>query len=300
MEVPFTASFKADPTEAWFEGDLVVDGSAANEIVIEENTYAGFQVSGVVGQITITWDNTNAVVKVNEEAIENGAVISVANPYWGPYFQISLPEYAAGTVNLTITPYEAPSQAAVVGDNTVSANGSTATPVKFTATEANTYVITIGANAVVEYDYMSYFADETIKITLGAGESVKFNVYTEDRSEADVVVNIAIAPPSVSGEYRYVYSEDWKHRWVLILEDDGTGTIAEQTYDADAWTWNDVSSHDLSYTFVKGETNYSITIDFADGCSAVDGTYVTGPVDDTTGITSVVIGESTFDFFIYE
>ncbi|MBR3875148.1 MAG: hypothetical protein IKJ25_00025 [Clostridia bacterium] len=299
-EVPFTASFKADPTEAWFEGNLVVDGSAANEIVIEENTYAGFQVSGVVGQITITWDNTNAVVKVNEEAIENGAVISVANPYWGPYFQISLPEYAAGTVNLTITPYEAPSQEAVVGDNTVSANGSTATPVKFTATEANTYVITIGANAVVEYDYMSYFEDETIKITLGAGESVNFNVYTEDRSEADVVVNIAIAPPSVSGEYRYVYSEDWKHRWVLILEDDGTGTIAEQTYDADAWTWNDVSSHDLSYTFVKGETNYSITIDFADGCSAVDGTYVTGPVDDTTGITSVVIGESTFDFFIYE
>ena len=299
-EISFTASFKADPTEAYYEGTLIADGSAANEIVIADNTYAGFQLNGTVGQFTITWDNTNAVVKVNEEAIENGAVISVANPYWGPYFQISLPEYAAGTVNITITPYEAPSQAAVVGDNTVSANGSTATPVKFTATEANTYVITIGANAVVEYDYMSYFADETIKITLGAGESVKFNVYTEDRSEADVVVNIAIAPPSVSGEYRYVYSEDWKHRWVLILEDDGTGTIAEQTYDADAWTWNDVSSHDLSYTFVKGETNYSITIDFADGCSAVDGTYVTGPVDDTTGITSVVIGESTFDFFIYE
>lgn len=299
-ELSFTASFKADPTEALFEGTLITDGSAANEIVISENTYAGFQVSGTAGQFTITWDNTNAVVKVNEEVIENGDIISVANPYWGPYFQISLPEYAAGTVNITITPYEAPSQEAVAGDNTVSANGSTATPVKFTATEANTYVITPGTNAVVEYDYMSYFAGETIKVTLGAGEFVKFNVYTEDRSEADVVVNIAVAAPSVSGEYRYVDSEDWKHRWVLILEDDGTGTIAEQNYDSVTLTWNDASYNLLTYTFVKGETNYSITIDFADGCSAVDGTYVTGPVDDTTGITSVVIGESTFDFFLYE
>ena len=110
-DIAFTASFKADPTMSYYEGDVITDGSAANDIVIAENTWIVFPFNGA-GQYVITWDNANAIVELydwnvySNVAIENGAIIT--GSAWGNELTVYLPDYAAGTVKLTITPYTAP------------------------------------------------------------------------------------------------------------------------------------------------------------------------------------------------
>ena len=230
--------------------------------------------------------------------VVNGGTIAGSN--WGTDLVIYFPGYAAGTVNVTITPVAAKQLA--IGDNTITVtdtwNGTTVTLV---ADEATTYVITPGTNAVVVYDYSSYLAGDTLKITLGAGESVELIVLTEDWTTGDVVVNVATEAASTdggvsfeTGEYRYVDPDSWKHRWQLVLNADGTGSFAEQNFSNLAWS--DASRCDVTYT-VQGD---SVVIDFADDTLATDGTYAMGTVNDTTGIVNVVIGGATVSFYLYE
>lgn len=79
-----------------------------------------------------------------------------------------------------------------LGDNTVTVTDTwNGTTLVLTATEAITYVITPGANAVVSYDYSNYFAGDKLEISLVAGASAEIIVFTEDWTTGDVVVNLA-------------------------------------------------------------------------------------------------------------
>ena len=79
-----------------------------------------------------------------------------------------------------------------LGDNTVTVTDTwNGTTLVLNATEAITYVITPGANAVVIYDYSNYFAGEKLEISLVAGARVEIIVSTEDWTTGDVVVNLA-------------------------------------------------------------------------------------------------------------
>lgn len=79
-----------------------------------------------------------------------------------------------------------------LGDNTVTVTDAwNGTTLVLTATEAITYVITPGANAVVIYDYSNYFAGDKLEISLVAGASAEIIVSTEDWETGDVVVNLA-------------------------------------------------------------------------------------------------------------
>ena len=79
-----------------------------------------------------------------------------------------------------------------LGDNTVTVTDTwNGTTLVLTATEAITYVITPGANAVVSYDYSNYFAGDKLEISLVAGASAEIIVSTEDWTTGDVVVNLA-------------------------------------------------------------------------------------------------------------
>ena len=73
-----------------------------------------------MGNFVIAWDNADAIVKIYGSAIESGDVVSVANPHFGLYVEISFAGYAAGTVNVTITPSAPNAHELVMGDNTVS------------------------------------------------------------------------------------------------------------------------------------------------------------------------------------
>ncbi len=104
-DIVFTASFVADPTEVW-GGDAIADGSAANTIIVEENTYVSLTFGGA-GEFTITWDNADAIVEVvawgtPNTPVENGGTIIGSN--WGNNLIVYFPGYAEGTVNVTITP----------------------------------------------------------------------------------------------------------------------------------------------------------------------------------------------------
>lgn len=79
-----------------------------------------------------------------------------------------------------------------IGDNTVTVTDAwNGTTLVLNATEAITYVITPGANAVVIYDYSNYFAGDKLEISLVAGASAEIIVSTEDWTTGDVVVNLA-------------------------------------------------------------------------------------------------------------
>ena len=298
-DIVFNASFKADPVEVYYEDEIISDGSAANEIVIEENTYVTLTVYAN-GNLMITWDNADAIVSsfswmTGEVYLSSGDI--VAGSMYGMDLTVYLPAYAAGTVNLTITPCSAPSQDLVIGDNTVSVtdtfNGAQAI---FVAPENGTYTFTVGFNGVVVYDYSNYFADDVITINLLADETVEFSVFTENRSEGDVAIAVAkaeagAAPETAEGEYRYVDPDSWTHRWQLILNNDGTGIINEQNFDGSALSWTIAATAELTYTYSDG----TIVIDFADGAQAADGSYSVS----SNGIADIVLNGASVYFEIY-
>ena len=101
--ISFNASFKNDPTEVWVSNSLVLDGSRSNPVNLKDNTYATMQISGCTGDFIVSWDRQDATVLFDGIEIENGTIVSVDSPWFGPYFKIFLEDYAAGNINLTIT-----------------------------------------------------------------------------------------------------------------------------------------------------------------------------------------------------
>lgn len=101
--ISFNASFENDPTEVWAGNSLVLDGSRPNVIDLKDNTYATTQISGSTGEFIVSWDRNDATVIFGGVEIESGSVVSVDNPWFGPYFKIYLDDYAAGNINLIIT-----------------------------------------------------------------------------------------------------------------------------------------------------------------------------------------------------
>lgn len=188
-EVSVTAALKAAPTAA--QETLNV---GENAITIAENTYLTADVYNLSGDYIVTWDNDNLIVMVDGVEMENGGTFNSMSPYWGVYFMIYTDGYVAATANFTITAVVVPATPVVVGDNTVTVTDTNnGTPVEFTATEAGDYTITAGTNVVINYQGMYYMPGDVITATLEADAKVGFTVYTEDRTEADVVVTIAKA-----------------------------------------------------------------------------------------------------------
>lgn len=207
-EVTFNASFKADPEEVYFEGTVVNDGSAANEFVIEENTWLSFSFGGA-GQYVITWDNAEAKVELVAWGMANtvlasGDVID-GSPY-GVNFIVYFEDYAAGTVNVTITPYAEESDASLVlGENTITVQdtqmGDTYNlPVN--ADETVTYVLTVGANAVIITNSGDIYMDagETVEITVPAGETVSVGIGAFLANDPTAIVTVAVKSSTEGGE----------------------------------------------------------------------------------------------------
>ena len=199
-EIIFTASFKADPASVWFEDVVITDGSAANQVNVADNTWVEISFQGA-GQFTITWDNADAKVEIPEswasagQVLANGDVIT-GDSWFGVTLMISFEDYAAGTVNVTITPYVAPvgDKVLAVGDNTVSVQDTMmgdayALPVN--ADKDVTYVITVGANCVVIYDYTNFFEGQTLELTVPAGETVVINIGAYSWSDNVAYVTVA-------------------------------------------------------------------------------------------------------------
>lgn len=187
-EVSVTAALKAAPTAA----DVTLN-VGENAITIEDNTYLTAEVMGLSGDYVVTWDNEDLIVKVDGVQVENGGTFNSPMPYWAVYFMIYTDGYAAATANFTITAVVVPATELVLGDNTVTVTGTNGVPAEFTATEAGDYTITAGTNVVINYQGMYYMPGDVITATLEADAKVEFTVYTEDYSEADVIVTIAKA-----------------------------------------------------------------------------------------------------------
>jgi len=201
--VNFTASLKAAPTEVYFEGQVNTNGS--NTITIADNTWASLSFNGM-GQYQISWDNANVKVELlsffaDNTVLTNGGIIS--GDMWGTNLKIYFPEYAAGTVNLTIVPYVEPAKNLTVGENTVSVTDTQmGNTVNLPVSNENdvTYTVTVGTNGVVIYNSSNYFAGNTVDITVPAGQTVSFNVATYDRSASDVVITVAIKASAEGGD----------------------------------------------------------------------------------------------------
>ena len=199
--IPFTASFEADPTEVYFDGQILTDGTA-NELVIENNTWVVFSVMGA-GQYTISWDNTDAKVELidwfaGNTTLENGGVFTGNN--WGVDIQVSLPEYAAGTVKITITPCTDSSDGTEVGEGDGTATAPFALEATnscdfpggwdyifytYTAETAGTLTINItSADYFWGYGSGAYSIDNvgstisSLPITLKAGQTVYIGIST--------------------------------------------------------------------------------------------------------------------------
>ena len=308
-EIAFSSSVELDPTYVYYDGTVITDGSAANEIVIADNTYVFLGFVGA-GEYVISWDNDDAIVEVdnfgNLTALVNGGVITGSN--WGTNLVVRLPEYAAGTVNLTIAPATGGSEESgdydlEVGDNTVSVTDTwEGNEVTFTATESGRYTFLAGANCVVMYDYSNYFEGDSFYVDLEADESVVFNVATEDHTASDVTVTVSqsaigeiVAPETVDGTY---INRTGSQRWRLILNDDGTGTLDNQTFANLSWSTSD--SYTLTYTYVDG----TLEIDFAEGAPAADGSYAYGGVldysgEDAEGIVGIMVNDAACDFYLF-
>ena len=104
--IEFNASFKADPTEVYYEGEFAVD--TPNTITVADNTYVSIPVYAG-GMYTVTWTNENAVVKCqagwDNPAVEiaNGDTITVQMQTGGATLYVSLKDYVAGEVVITLT-----------------------------------------------------------------------------------------------------------------------------------------------------------------------------------------------------
>ena len=304
-DIAFTASVELDPTELYFESELIVDGSAANELVLVDNSFMGLNFYGR-GEFVISWDNADAIVEIVDwnmpnTPVVNGGVIAAGN--FGTYLRIYLPEYAAGTVNLTIAPATGGSEESgdydlEVGDNTVSVTDTwEGNEVTFTATEAGRYTFVAGANCVLIYDYSNYFEGDSFYVDLEAGASLTFVVATEDRTASDVTVTVsqsaigeAVIPSSISGDFKYTDPASWKHRWLITVNTDGTGTIKEENYDSASFNWGSATEDTFTYTYADG----IITIDFASGAIAADGTYTAN----AEAISGIEIGGAAVTFEI--
>lgn len=191
-DITFNASFVADPTELWYEGSVALDGSA-NEFVIEENTFLGFQAAGM-GTYTVTWD-ADVTVFVDYMPLANGETVTFTNPYWGPYFQVYFEGYAAGTVHLTFTEVVADALPLELGDNMVLVTDpSMGTTVSLSATETTTYLVTVGFETVVVYNYSNYFEGDVIELTVAAGQTVTLQVASYYFTSGYYSVNVTVKP----------------------------------------------------------------------------------------------------------
>ena len=100
----FTVTLTPDPVQVYYGESLVVDGSAGNEFVIDENTYAYFRLAGITGKFIFLWNDPDAIVTVSGTAINSGDTVNITSAWFGPYFELYLDNYASGTVVLTIIP----------------------------------------------------------------------------------------------------------------------------------------------------------------------------------------------------
>ena len=100
----FTVTLTSDPVQVYYGDPLVIDGSAGNEFVIADNTYAYFRLAGITGKFIFLWDNPDATVTVSGTPINNGDTVNITSAWFGPYFELYLENYVSGTVVLTIIP----------------------------------------------------------------------------------------------------------------------------------------------------------------------------------------------------
>ena len=99
-QIAFNASFTADPVEVY----TPVSIEEPTTITLEANTYGGFSLRG---DCVISWDNADALVYIvawGEEPtlVTNGQ--SITGGMWGTNLNVYFPDYAAGTVTITVTP----------------------------------------------------------------------------------------------------------------------------------------------------------------------------------------------------
>ena len=134
--------------------------------------------------------------QLDVKELANGDIITGSN--WGTNLKIYFEGYAAGTVNVTITPYVAESDAELVlGENTIEVQDTTMgdtynLPVN--ADDTVTYVLTVGANAVIIVNGSDIYMDagETVEITVPAGETVSVGIGAFSWYDNVAVVSVTV------------------------------------------------------------------------------------------------------------
>ena len=269
-EITFTASFKNDPANVYSENETLVDGTA-NEFVVEENTILNFNFWDA-GNYIITWDNADAIVRFSDYGemveLENGTVIESA--MWGADLQVYFKDYAAGTVNITITPCEVSVEAdgsfeapyALEEENTCAfPGGYEYVFYKYTALVAGTLTVTLtGADFDWAYGTERYALNTvgtvaSADIVLAEGEYVCIAISTYSADAADITFTATFTESTVEDEPTdgnqdkpYVITENADFVANVVVEDE----IASYVY----YVYTNNGENDVTVTVTFDGTNY--------------------------------------------
>lgn len=250
------------PDEATAVTDVQII-AGVNNLTLAENTYIEVSAQGFAGSYTVTWDVQNVTVEINGEVYTSGDIFTSTSPMLSNAFKIYGANYAAvDALVLTFTEYVAPAPVLVVGSNTV-ASSSQGVEVTFTASEAGTYTFTVGENGVLGYDYENKFAGEYYELELEANETVEFFVGTEDYTEDDILITIALSESTGGGE---------EGGDEPIETEEPAGVIYEDTDNEITVTADDITKGYVLYTFMPWSTGeyYLFSMDLYIEC-LIDG-----------------------------
>ena len=195
-KVEFIASFKGAPTE-----NYAYANEGINKVEVAENSYTILTFNGN-GKYTVTWDDPYVKVELlswydDNTVLASGDIIE-GTMYSGVNLQISFPDYAQGSMAITITPYveETTETGLEIGDNALTIKDaqmgdSIALPVN--EDETVTYIITVGANGVVvTASYEALFEGSTYEVTVPAGETVYVTIGAYSWSDNVANINVAV------------------------------------------------------------------------------------------------------------
>ena len=221
-----------------------------------------------MGTYTVTWD-ADVTVYVDDMPIANGSTVTFTNPYWGPYFKVYFEGYAAGEVAITFTEAIPEALPLELGDNMVLVTDpSMGTTVSLSATETTTYLITVGFETVVVYNYSNYFEGDVFELTVAAGETVNLQVCAFYFASGYYSVNVTVKPEGevnldgaqTSASFNFVapgyMSKTDEQNFVAaeagsyVITAEGYENIVKtylQIYDAASDSWTRIDT-DLPYT----------------------------------------------------
>lgn len=312
----FTASFKGAPTEAWFEDTLVTDGSAANAIVLPDNSYVVIGVGQ--GTYTISWDVADAILvhpDTNAPYV-NGSTIT--NEGWWLPVKIYLPDYAAGTVNVTISKVkeEAPAEDLVLGNNNIQQKDY-----KYVYTATEDGELTLNVPAVMGSVVITYSINDGEAQTLfGAGSATPAKAVIALAANDEIVIDVVatgyatlqasfeVPPTEIPGQLSNLGANEFtltENSYVLIplqvmglyeLTWTDDNIVVEYKENGRAPTYVKISSGAVANLNPMAGASLKVYLkDYAAGTATINvAEYVDTPLDAVVGDNTVKVVDTQF------